>query len=243
MKRINRNIQKRLAKIKRYFEVKEEERIYKSRNATSNYQITSHKYMLNDKYDTHPFDAHYIYHPSWAIKILKEINPKKHIDISSIMYFATMASAFINVDYYDYRALHINLPNLRCKNADLTKLPFEDSSIESISCMHTVEHIGLGRYGDTIDPDGDKKAISELQRVTKSKGDILFVVPVGKPKVVFNAHRVYKYFDIIKLFNSCGLKKFSVILDNPKDGLLDNVPEKVINQQNYACGCFWFKKN
>jgi hypothetical protein len=36
--------------------------------------------------------------------------------------------------------------------------------------MHVVEHIGLGRYGDPIDPDGDLKAISELKRVVQKRG-------------------------------------------------------------------------
>ena len=52
--------------------------------------------------------------------------------------------------------------------------------------MHVIEHIGLGRYGDEMDPDGDLKAIDELKRVLSRKGDLLFVVPVGKPKIMYN---------------------------------------------------------
>ena len=82
-------------------------------------------------------------------------------------------------------------------SADLTQLHFESESIESLSCLHTVEHIGLGRYGDPIDYDGDLKAIRELKRVVVKGGSILFVVPVGKPKIIFNAHRIYSYEQII----------------------------------------------
>lgn len=242
MKKIKKTIKTFLIRIKRYFQVKNEEYQYKSLNDLKNYQIKEKKYMLDDKYSDHPYDAHYIYHPAWAIRVLKEINPKKHVDISSIMSFSTMASAFFKIDYYDFRAPNVLLDNMNFKSADLTNLPFESESIESLSCMHTIEHIGLGRYGDSINPEGDKIAISEIQRVVKKNGDILFVVPIGKPRVVFNAHRVYKYSDIIAFFSECRLNSFSVILDNHTGGLMQNVDEEELDRQNYACGCFWFKK-
>ena len=98
--------------------------------------------------------------------------------------------------------------------ADITKLNFEDNSINSLSCMHVVEHIGLGRYGDEIDPNGDIKAINELKRVTAKNGDLLFVVPVGKPRVQFNAHRIYSYEMIIEYFNGFELIDYCLIPDN-----------------------------
>ena len=39
--------------------------------------------------------------------------------------------------------------------------------------MHVVEHIGLGRYGDQVDPDGDLMAMKELERVTAKLGKLL----------------------------------------------------------------------
>ncbi len=142
--------------------------------------------------ETH-FDTHYIYHLAWAARKVKEINPEFHIDISSSLHFCTMLSAFIPVKFYDYRPAYLNLSNLESKKADLMALPFEDSSINCLSCMHTVEHVGLGRYGDPLDYDGDLKAISELKRVVAKDGFLLFVVPVGKSKIMFNAHRIYDY--------------------------------------------------
>ena len=86
--------------------------------------------------------------------------------------------------------------------------------------MHTIEHIGLGRYGDPIDYDGDLKAIKELKRVIKIGGSIIIVVPVGKPKIIFNAHRIYSYDQIISYFNGFKLKEFSLITDSNKGGEL-----------------------
>lgn len=200
------------------------------------------KLIFTEKSNNHSFDAHYIYHPAWAIRILKKLNPKKHIDISSVLSFSTQLSAFIPTEYYDYRIANIKLKNLKTKFADLTNLPFDDESLESISCMHTVEHIGLGRYGDAINPDGDKIAMKELQRVIRKGGYLLFVVPVGRPRICFNAHRVYSYKQIVKEFDKCLLKEFVVLLDDYEKGLQKNVPERILNKQNYACGCFLFKK-
>ncbi len=52
--------------------------------------------------------------------------------------------------------------------ANILDLPFKGNSVESLSCMHVVEHIGLGRYGDPMDPEGDIEAIKELKRVVMS---------------------------------------------------------------------------
>ena len=195
---------------------------------------------LNDKTEKTGFDAHYIYHPAWAARIVKQINPEKHIDISSTLHFCSIISAFIPTEFYDYRPADLKLSELMNGKADLTHLHFETGTIECISCMHTIEHIGLGRYGDPIDPDGDIKAILELIRVTKSGGSILFVTPVGKPKIMFNAHRIYDPAMIIDLFNGCEIKNFSLVKDD-NDFILDAALE-LGSEQTYGCGCFWFIK-
>jgi len=189
------------------------------------------------------FDTHYIYHLAWATRILANTKPETHIDISSSLHFCSIVSAFIPVKFYDYRPANLILDNLSSEYADLLSLPFKDNGIKSLSCMHTVEHIGLGRYGEPIDPDGDLKAISELKRVLAQNGDLLFVVPIGKPKILFNAHRIYSYEQIKKYFSDLKLKEFSLIPDNAKDvGIIKNASAKEANKQTYGCGCFWFKK-
>ena len=189
------------------------------------------------------FDRHYIYHTAWAARKLKELKPAFHIDISSSLYFSTIVSAFIPIRFYDYRPVKISLSGLTTRYADLTRLHFKSNSIKSLSCMHTVEHIGLGRYGDPIDPLGDIKAINQLKRVLKKGGSLLFVTPVGRPKIVFNAHRIYSKDQIVEYFKGLKLIEFVLIPDNIKDGNLIINPEKnLLNKQNYGCGCFLFRK-
>lgn len=195
---------------------------------------------LNDKTLVTEFDAHYLYHPAWAARIIKSLNPQKHIDISSTLHFCTILSAFIPTEFYDFRPVQLNLSSLITGKADLTNLFFESESIESLSCMHTIEHIGLGRYGDKIDPDGDLKAISELQRVIKKGGNLLLVTPVGKPRILFNAHRIYSFQLILDLFDNFILKEFSLV-DDQGHFITNANPTKVENL-SYGCGCFWFSK-
>lgn len=185
------------------------------------------------------FDIHYVYHTAWAARKLAEINPEKHIDLSSYLYFPLIASAFVPLEFYDYNPDKINLNGFDAKHADITNLSFEDNSVKSLSCMHVVEHIGLGRYDDPLDYDGDIKAIEELIRVTAPEGNLLFVVPIGNvPKIQFNAHRVYVKEQITDYFQNFELIEFKFIKQNGEGGLLDFVDEN----ENYGCGCFWFRK-
>lgn len=199
--------------------------------------------MLDDKTSVTPIEPHYTYHPAWAARILAQTKPQKHVDISSTLNFCTLVSAFIPVDFYDYRPAQIILEGLTSKHADLTNLDFANNSINSLSCMHTLEHIGLGRYGDRIDYDGDLKAIGELKRVLAINGDLLIVVPTGKPKIAYNAHRIYAYEQIISYFEPLELIEFSLIPDDFSEvGLIKNASKEIADKQNWGCGCYWFKK-
>jgi SAM-dependent methyltransferase len=198
---------------------------------------------LEDATSDTGFDRHYVFHTAWAARVLALNKPESHIDISSSIYFTAISSAFVPIKFYDYRAANLDLPNLETGKADLTSLTFESNSIKSLSCMHVVEHIGLGRYGDTFDPDGDIKAIAELKRVLAVGGSLLFVVPIGKPKVMFNAHRIYSYDQVISFFDDFKLIEFALIPDSEKDGnLIPGASREMADAQHYGCGCFWFRK-
>ncbi|MCC6509491.1 MAG: DUF268 domain-containing protein, partial [Pirellulaceae bacterium] len=186
------------------------------------------------------FDAHYIYHTAWASRVLAETKPAKHVDISSLAYFATLCSAFVPLEFYDYRPAGIVLSNLKWGSADLCALPFADQSVMSISCMHTIEHIGLGRYGDPLDAEGDRRALHELQRVVAPGGSLLVVVPVGKPRIQYNAHRIYDPLMIQAELPELRLRSWSLVPDDSSCGLLENPTREVALAQRYGCGCFHF---
>jgi ubiquinone/menaquinone biosynthesis C-methylase UbiE len=135
------------------------------------------------------------------------------------------------------------MSNLSSSTADLTKLPFESESIESLSCMHVIEHIGLGRYNDTIDIDGDKKAALELTRVLEVNGRLIVAIPVGRPRIQFNAHRIYSHEQVQEMFSGLTLVEYALVPDGTADeGLIMNPDSELINAQNYGCGCYVFAK-
>jgi SAM-dependent methyltransferase len=198
---------------------------------------------LGDRKGTSGFDRHYFYHLAWAARVLAEARPPVHIDISSNLRFCATVSAFVPIQFYEYHPPDVALDGLTTGKADLLALPFEDASVMSLSCMHAVEHIGLGRYGDDLDPDGDLKAMNELQRVLARKGELLFVVPVGRPRLQFNAHRIYSFDQVLNGFPDLELKEFSLIPDDcGKGGIIRNPSVEMTNAQRYGCGCFWFRK-
>lgn len=199
---------------------------------------------LHDQQDTISIEPHYTYHPPWAARVLARTKPSRHVDISSATWFVTIVSAFIPIDYYEWRQPDLHLSGLNCGHADLTALPFKDNSLESVSCMHTIEHVGLGRYGDPTDPDGDIKAINELKRVTAPDGSLLIVVPIAnEAKIQFNTQRLYSYKLIMDEFEGFKLEEFAIILADATGMLFDDEARERLKNEPYSCGCFWFRKN
>lgn len=122
------------------------------------------------------------------------------------------------------------------RQGDILKLPFASESIESLSSLHVVEHIGLGRYGDPINPDGTRLALSELQRVLAVGGHLYLGLPIGRARVCFNAHRIFKPSSILDLLPELKLVSFSAVDDA---GVFVASPSlKDFDEANYACGLF-----
>jgi SAM-dependent methyltransferase len=198
---------------------------------------------LGEKNAVAGFDRHYVYHTAWAARIIARLKPAMHVDISSSLYFVSIISAFVPVRFFDFTPPDLHLDNCSIEKGDITALPFGDNSVQSLSSMHVIEHIGLGRYGDPIDPDGDVKAVNELCRVIAPDGSLLFVVPVGRERIRFNAHRIYSYEMVLRMFESLELKEFSYIADSPgSGGIRTGLSQQECASLEDGCGCFWFVK-
>lgn len=186
------------------------------------------------------FDHHYLYQNTWAFRKIAKSQVKSHTDIGSLIDFIAILSVVTNVTFVDIRPPKIKLKNLITKKGDILHLPFKDNSIQSLSCLHVAEHIGLGRYGDKIDPLGTQKATKELQRVLAKGGYLYFSLPVGRPRVEFNAHRVHSPQQIINFFDELKLVEISGVLDNGE--FVENIDVKRLTRSSYACGMFIFTK-
>lgn len=173
---------------------------------------------------------------------IKNFSPRHHIDIGSSLYFVTAISAYIPTTFYDYRPAQITINNLETKSGNLLSLNFDDNSIESISCLHVIEHIGLERYGDPFDAKGDLKAIAELKRVIKPGGRLFLAIPMGEiPRIQYNAHRIYSYDSFIANFPNFTLIDFSFVTDSGE--FIESAIAQSTHKQFYGCGCFTLQKN
>lgn len=135
----------------------------------------------------------YLLHCWWAASQLGKRRPRLHLDFGGYSYFAAIASAFLPaVEFYDIRKLGVDIPTLYNNVCDLMDLNgLATNSVESASCLHVLEHVGLGRYGDRLDARGDAKAAAELSRILAPGGRLLFVSPLApRPRIQFNAHRI-----------------------------------------------------
>ncbi|MHA3098251.1 DUF268 domain-containing protein [Acinetobacter brisouii] len=148
-----------------------------------------------------PLEPTYFFQDSWAAKHIFILKPKHHYDVGSSVKTMGILSQFTPITLIDIRPIELELPNLYFKKGSILSLPFKDNSLDTISSLCVVEHIGLGRYGDEIDAYGSEKAIKELKRVLKIGGVILFSVPVDDDnKIYFNAHRAFTRSYILELF-------------------------------------------
>ena len=171
---------------------------------------------------------------------LAQSSPARHIDIGSSVSTIGVSSAIVPTIFLDFRPLPIVLPGLSSVAGDVLALPFATASIASLSCLHVIEHIGLGRYGDPIDPQGDVKAADELKRVIGPGGIFYLSLPIGRHRVCFNAHRIYSPESVPAMFSGLQLKDFSYIDDN---GIFyEHQAIGSVAPMEYGCGLFVFEK-
>lgn len=64
---------------------------------------------------------------------------------------------------------------------------------DGILTHSSIEHAGLGRYGDALNPWGDLLSVVRGYCVTKEDGFMVLGLPTGKDAIAFNAHRIYGY--------------------------------------------------
>jgi len=137
-----------------------------------NKNIVSIEYYpcLFDNISYTPLDPVYFYQDTWAARKIFELKPKHHVDVGSSVKTMGILSQFVPITMVDIRPIQLKLKGLNFIKGSILNLPFKDRSLESISSLCVVEHIGLGRYGDDIDVYGSEKAIKELKRVVKEGG-------------------------------------------------------------------------
>jgi SAM-dependent methyltransferase len=186
--------------------------------------------------------GHYFYQDVWALRKLRDFQPAEHHDVGSRLDgFVAQATAICPVTYWDIRAPQFQLPDFQFRHGSILNLPLANASVQSISSLNVVEHIGLGRYGDEIAPSATEIALRELQRVVAPGGQLLLAMPVGRERVEFNAHRVWNPDRPIQILGEMRLSEFKAIDD--AGGFREAVRPLDFYDSKFACGLYCFVKN
>jgi len=159
----------------------------------------------------------YFFQDQLVARWVREANPVRHVDVGSRLDgFVGMLSVFREVEVIDIRPAPCRVPHVTFHQLDLMEdLPTPwVGCADSLSCLHTLEHFGLGRYGDPLDPFGHEKGLAQLKRIVKPDGRLYLSTPLGPSRVEFNAHRVFSARDLVGWFaDGWEIERFAVIDD------------------------------
>ena len=160
----------------------------------------------------------YFHQDQRVARWIYEAAPRRHIDVGSRLDgFIGHLSVFREVEVLDIRPHPGDVPGVVFHRFDLmAELPSEwVECTDSLSCLHTIEHFGLGRYGDPIDVNGHVKGLEQLKRMVVAGGLLYLSTPIGPQRVEFNAHRVFAARTLIDWFGEgWSIEKFAVIDDD-----------------------------
>jgi len=149
---------------------------------------------------------------------IHEANPIRHLDVGSRLDgFIGSLSVFRQVEVIDIRPQPLAVRNVQFRQLDLMEnLPEEwIACTDSLSCLHTIEHFGLGRYGDTIDPDGYLKGLEQLKALVAPSGMLYLSTPIGPQRIEFNAHRIFAISTLVEWFaDGWEIERFAVLDDS-----------------------------
>ncbi len=191
---------------------------------------------LFDKTTTMTIDPVYFYQDTWCAKKIFENKPSRHYDVGSKAELVGTISQFVPTTMVDIRPLEVTLPELSFMQGNILALPLKDGAVSSLSSICVIEHIGLGRYGDPLDPLGSEKAAKELARVLAPGGSLYVSVPVdSKNKVYFNAHRTFTRGYLLKIFSPLVLKEEKYVYGYELSDTYDPV-------RGFGTGLYYFKK-
>lgn len=191
---------------------------------------------------------HYFLQDLFVAQKIFQINPSRHVDIGSrIDGFVAHVASFSEIEVFDVRGQNLDIANIRFTRADLTAEDFSFVDYcDSLSCLHAMEHFGLGRYGDRLNYRGHLVGWDNMFRMLKQGGKFYFSVPIGEQRIEFNAHRVFSVAYLLRLMEGrYDIDSFSYI--NNENRLITHavLDERSVGNNfgcHYGCGIFELTK-
>lgn len=242
-------IYKRMRSLPWFFKSKREFIRLQKLSGDNDFKITKNMPCLLDRYEEGgTASGHYFHQDLLIAQQIFKSNPVRHVDIGSrVDGLVAHIASYREIEVFDIREITTKIKNVKFIQADFMK---DDSRwnnyCDSLSCLHTIEHFGLGRYNDPLDPNGHIKGLDNMYKVLKKDGYFYFSVPIGPQRIEFNGHRIFSISYLLNYFKGkYELKSFSYVDD--KGDLHRDVPlEKDIIENNcncqYGCGIFILQK-
>ena len=208
---------------------------------------------LHDRYEEGgATKSEYFWQDLLVARAIHAAKPVKHVDIGSrVDGFVAHVASFREIEVFDVRPISTTVPGVVFHQADLmdpASLPKAEEMgyCDSLSCLHTIEHFGLGRYGDPINPQGYKGGIANMAQLLRPSATFYLSTPIGQERVEFNANWVFDPRSIVRCAEDAGLSLQKLIVITPTHG-----PQEVSNDAaaladlavtRYQLGLFIFTK-
>jgi hypothetical protein len=150
---------------------------------------------LGDRYQEGGIaSGHYFHQDLYVAQRIFDHQPERHVDVGSrVDGLVAHVAAFRPLEVLDIRPVDQTVRNITFRQRDIMETdPAWDAATDSLSCLHALEHFGLGRYGDPLDYYGYRKGWNNLVQMVKPGGRFYFSVPIGeRQRIEFDAHRVF----------------------------------------------------
>ncbi|WP_413287829.1 DUF268 domain-containing protein [Bdellovibrio sp. HCB337] len=220
-----------------------------NKEAGSKWKLRFSMPSLHDRYEESGIiSGHYFHQDLLVARRIFQRQPVKHVDVASrVETFVAHVAAFRAIEVFDIRPLDAKIKNITFKQCDFMNFPKELLGYaDSVSCLHALEHFGLGRYNDPMDIDGHLKGFDSLYKILAPGGILYLSFPIGEERIEFNAHRVFAIKTVLEWakdrFELIGFSYVDDAGDLHEDVVL--TPEAINTTYNldYGCGIFELKK-
>jgi hypothetical protein len=188
--------------------------------------------------------GHYFHQDLLVARKIFENRPRRHVDIGSrVDGFVAHVASFREIEVFDVRPQRSSARNIQFRQADLSQ---EGWSLvdycDSISSLHAIEHIGLGRYGDPVQYRGHIGALNNIWKALQPRGKFYFSVPMGRQRVEYDGQRVFPLEYLLSLLDKYVVDSFSYVADDGE--LYENARlDRASIEANFGCeyGCAIFE--
>jgi SAM-dependent methyltransferase len=209
---------------------------------------------LHDRFDEGgTTTSEYFWQDLFVARAIHEANPRKHVDIGSrVDGFVAHIASYRECEVFDVRPISTKVPGVVFYQADLMNpdsLP--DASVgggycDSLSCLHAIEHFGLGRYGDPVNPLGYQQGIANMATLLEPGGIFYLSTPIGEECVEFNANWIFDPRSIVRCAEKANMLLLKLVVidsaNGPQESKIDTEALAKLALERYQLGLFIFKK-